>query len=190
MRTTAVRLLAATTLLATAACDGGSTGPDRLTPAEVGGVYRICTLRFVPENTAIAPANLLDRVVNVTPPPGKPEPTLTLSPSLLEYELIYTRKSDSFTQQLRGRVEYGTNEAVPRFYSDPDARGAIGSELLLSARPTLVFQTGPRRLTSTAIEIYSVSRRDYAAAAGVSESGFNETIRGRMEMSLREGSCS
>lgn len=190
MRFTAVPLLALATLFATA-CDGDSSGSQRLTPGDVAGVYRICTLRFVPVNSIFPAANLLERIVDNTPPAGKPDPTLTLSPSSSAFQLIYTSQADAFTQDLRGEVSYGRSEVFPRFYADNDSRGAIATELLLPPRVALSFSDSPRRLATGGSDgTYSVSRRAYATAAGVNESGLDDTIQGRIEISLREGSCS
>ena len=117
MRTTAVPLLALATLFATA-CDGDSSGSRRLTPGEVAGVYRVCALRFVPVNTVLRAANLRERGVDATPPAGKREPTLTFSPSSAEYQLIYTRQRDGFTEELRGQGGYGSGAVFPCFCSD------------------------------------------------------------------------
>jgi hypothetical protein len=190
MRSTAVPLLALATLLA-AGCDDDGTSSRRLTSGEVAGVYRVCVLRFVPTNSVLPPANLLGRVVDATPPAGKPEPTLTLSPSSNAYQLIYTSESDAFTEELRGSVAYGEDAVFPRFYSDDDSRGDIATDLLLPARSTLSFQTGPKRLSTSGGDLpHLVSRRAYATAANISESGLSSSIEGRMEISLREGSCS
>ena len=190
MRFTAVPLLALTTLFATA-CDGDSSGSQRLTPGEVAGVYRVCTLRFVPVNSIFPAANLLERIVDNTPPAGKPEPTLTLSPSNSAFQLIYTSEADAFTQDLRGEVSYGRSEVFPRFYADSDSRGAIATELLLPASSRLSFDSSPKRLATDGSDgTYSVPRRAYATAAGINEQGLSSMIEGRIEISLREGSCS
>ena len=76
-----------------------------------------------------------------------------------------------------------------RFYTDQDNRGQVPAELLLPSDVRLDFQNNPKRLSSTASRTYSVSRRDYARAAGVEESGFATTIPGSLDISLREGSC-
>ena len=40
-----------------AACvDGGFTPPERLTPPEVAGTYRVCELRFTPTHRALPTA--------------------------------------------------------------------------------------------------------------------------------------
>ncbi|HEV3049151.1 MAG TPA: hypothetical protein VGX50_02540, partial [Longimicrobium sp.] len=80
-------LLPALTLLA--ACDGGGgTGSDPLDPAEVAGVYNVCTLRFQPGNPAFPVADLLKTVVDTTPPAGRPEATIALTAGGA-YDLAY-----------------------------------------------------------------------------------------------------
>lgn len=190
MRSSVVRLLALSTLFAAAACDGDGTGGSRLTPPDVAGVYRVCTLRFVPDNTAFPAANLLERVVHTSPPSGKPEPTVTLSPVNAEYQFSYTRRVDNFTRELLGDVTFGADDVRFRFYADPDNPNVIAAELLLPSEATLGFQAQPKRLTTTSARTYSVARREYARAAGVDESGFAATIPGRLDMVLQEDTCS
>ncbi|HEX8673732.1 MAG TPA: hypothetical protein VF710_17685 [Longimicrobium sp.] len=188
MRSSVVRLLALSTLFATAACDGGGTGGTRLTPAEVSGVYRVCMLRFVPDNSAFPAANLLERVVHTTPPAGKPEPTVTLSPDGA-FQLSYTRRSDSFTRELVGAIEYRSDGVGLRFYNDADNPNAVAAELLLPQQAMLTYQAAIRRLSTTSARSYSVTRRDYARAAGVDEAGFAATIPGHLEATLQDGTC-
>ena len=174
-------------LLATAACDGdgGGTGPDRLTSAETQGVYQICSLRFVPTGT-LAPADLLQEAIQTAPPQGKPAPTLTLSGTAAEFELVYTRKSDSFLQLLRGTLGYSESSVSVNFGS---ASGAIVRELLLPQILTLSFTDTPRRLATSGSAVYSVARADYARAAGTTEENLAERINGRLAASFAVGAC-
>jgi hypothetical protein len=190
MRSTVVRLLALSTAFTAAACDGNSSGGNRLSPAEVAGVYRVCALRFVPDNSAFPAANVLERVVHVTPPAGKPEPTVTLAPDGA-FQLSYTRRSDAFTRELIGAIQYGSDAVTLRFYNDQDNPNPVAAELLLPNEARFAFRSSaPRRLTTSTIRSYSVTRREYARAAGVEESGFAATIPGQLEATLQEGNCS
>jgi hypothetical protein len=117
---------AAALLVLLAACDGGSSFVDRLTPQEVAGTYNVCRLRFRPENTAFPVADLLTSVMDSTPPSGRPDPTLALSSSSRQYDLVYTRSDDGFLQQLRGSTEMGASTVTPRFYQDQ--AGAVAAE--------------------------------------------------------------
>lgn len=190
MRSSVVRLLALSALFAAAACDGNGTGGNRLSASDVAGVYRVCALRFVPDNTAFPAANLLERVVHVTPPAGKPEPTVTIAPDG-PFQLSYTRRTDLFTRELVGGTSYGSDAVTLRFYSDQDNPNAVAAELLLPDQARFTYRaTGPRRLTTSTSRSYSVTRREYARAAGVEESGFAASIPGHLEATLQEGACS
>ncbi|MBB4636149.1 hypothetical protein [Longimicrobium terrae] len=177
-------LLAAALL---AACDGGGgTGGSRLSPAEVAGVYQVCDLAFTPSNAILPAAELLRTVVDTTPSAGRPEPTLALALNG-GYDLVYTRQSDNFLQQLRGSVSYGQDVIGLELSS-----GAIPAELLLPRVLSLRFSsTGGQRLTAGAGDNfpYAVSRADYARAAGVSEEGLQNTINGSLRISLSTGGC-
>jgi len=190
MRRTAVRMMSLAALFATAACDGDGSGGSRLSPGEVAAVYRVCSLRFVPENNQVLPAaDLMTRVVSRTPPAGKPEPTLTLGQDG-RYQLFYTEQRNSFTRDLQGQVGFGAETVRINFYSG-DNRGEIPTELLLPARVDLEFSDSPRRrlATSPNAQRYPVARRDYAQAAGISESGLAPEIFGSLDATFREGSC-
>jgi hypothetical protein len=190
MRSTVVRLLAASTLFTAAACGSDGSGGNRLSPVDVAGVYRVCALRFAPDNSAFPAANLLERVVHTTPPAGKPEPTVTLAPDGA-FQLSYTRRSDAFSREIIGGVEYGSDALTLRFYNDPDNPNPVAAELLLPNEARFTYQAAaPRRLTASAVRSYTVTRREYARAAGVDESGFAATIPGRLQATLQEGNCS
>lgn len=187
MRTTAVRLLALATLF-TAACDGNSSGSSRLSPDEVDGVYAICRLRFVPDQTVLPTADLLRTVMDTTPPSIRPRPSIAFDPRDGSYDLIYTRRGDSELRQLGGNSDLRSSTVAPRFYSG-DTPPAIPSELLLPAQLRLDFQESPRRLSATSTLSYSVRRADYARAANISEASLQERISGRMEASFQENAC-
>jgi hypothetical protein len=176
----------ATLLLLLAACGGDSSFVDRLTPQEVAGTYDVCRLRFRPENVAFPAADLLHTVMDTTPAAGRPDPTIALSAGLAEYDLVYTRQSDGFLQQLRGSTTLGSATVTPRFYQDE--AGAVAAEALLPATLRLNFHDTPRRLTDTT-SLYSVRRADYARAAGIAETGLQDRVSGRLEASLQVGGC-
>lgn len=185
MRYPALTATAALVLLA--ACDGGGggTGSDNLQPGEVAGVYNLCTLRFDPANAALPEADLLQSVVDSTPPAGRPEATVSLSTNGT-YDLVYTRQSDAFLQQLRGTISYGRTTLT---LSVPQGNG-IAAELLLPRPMTLTFTDGPTRaLTGQTAFPYSVARQDYARAAGVSETDLSSSISGSQVMTLSSGPC-
>jgi hypothetical protein len=169
------------------ACDGGGgTGGSRLNAADVAGVYQVCDLAFTPSNAILPAAELLRTVVDTTPSPGRPEPTLAVALNGT-YDLVYTRQSDNFLQQLRGNVSYG-QELIGLDLSS----GTLPAELLLPRVLSLRFNgTGGQRLTAGAGDNfpYAVSRADYARAAGVSEEGLQNTINGSLRASLSTGGC-
>ena len=88
------RLLPLAALGVAAACDGdgGTNTRPRLTPADVQGVYTVCSLRFTPVQNALPAANLLQFIVNPSPPAPKQPPSLTLSGQTAAYQLLYTRR--------------------------------------------------------------------------------------------------
>jgi len=183
------RVLLLAAVLAAPACDGGggTTAPPRLTPGDVQGVYSFCSLKFVPAQTALPQANLLASIVATNPPAPKQPPSLTLSGQSAGYQLLYTRKTDSFTQDLRGTVALGVDEII---LSVPDEDTAEPRrELLLPGQLLLHFGSSPRQLTATGDVLYSVRRADYARAAGISEEGLQDRINGSLTGLLTTGAC-
>ncbi|HET7233395.1 MAG TPA: hypothetical protein VFJ16_25510 [Longimicrobium sp.] len=171
-----------------AGCGGdGGTNPPQLSPSTVQGVYNVCTLRFQPSQGALPAANLLATIVNPQPPAPKQPPSLTLSGQTANFQLLYTRRSDSFTQDLRGTVSLGTDQMIVNV---PDEAGSeVRRELLLPGALLLYFSDNPRRLSATGNTQYSVRRTDYARAAGISEEGLQERINGSLTASLSVGAC-
>lgn len=182
--------LAALPVLA-AACGGrsGGTGGDRLSPAEVAGVYQICSLRFQPTQGALPAADVLTVAANPAPPVGKPLPSLTLSGTTRVFELVYTRRSDNFLQQTRGSVELRQSSVVVSVGTG-GASATIAQELLLPTSWELRFQADPNRLSGDASSAsYEVARADYARAAGITEDGLQPRISGRLTASLSTAGC-
>jgi hypothetical protein len=177
-------LAAALPLLA--ACDGGGgSGPDRLTPADVAGVYNLCSLRFAPTNQILPVADLMAAVVDTTPPAGRPEATVSLANGT--YDLVYTRMSDNFLRQLQGTVTYGTTTVT---LNAPEGH-AVAKELLLPRPFTLTFIEAPNRSLSAQTQFtYFVERADYARATGSSEQGLAATINGAMLATFSAAPCS
>lgn len=177
-------LLPALTLLA--ACNGdGGTGSNRLDPAQVAGVYNVCTLRFQPGNPALPRADLLLTVVDTTPPAGRPEATIALTASGT-YELAYTAAGTAFIERVRGSIVYHETAIAISVPTDPEA-----AALLLPRPMLLFFNATAERLSGDASESpHTVARADYARAAGISEEGLQSTINGLTTMVVTKGACS
>jgi len=173
---------------ALAACNGGGgTNAQRLSPQQVQGVYAVCSLRFRPSQSALPVADLLQTIISTNPPSPKQPPSLTLSGQAADYQLLYTRRSDSFTQELRGGLSYG-GTAV--FADLPDENSSdVRRELLLPGTVQLNYSDAPRRLTVASGASYTVRRSDYAKAAGITEEGLQDRIGGSLEGTFAVGGC-
>lgn len=187
MRVSAPLLRAAlfAAVLPLAACNDGGSGPDRLAPADVAGVYNLCQLRFAPTNNILPVADLMVAVIDTTPPAGRPEATLSVANGV--YDLVYTRTSDAFLRQMQGAVSYGATAIT--LAMNPESE--IAAELLLARPMTLTFVPGTNRvLAAQTAFTYSVDRENYARAIGSTGQGLAATITGSMTIGLSTGACS
>jgi hypothetical protein len=174
-------------VLLAAACDGGGTEPDpRLTLAQVSGVYKVCALYFDPIQNALPEADLLSTIIDDAPPAPKQPPSLTVSGTTTSFQLIYTRFSDSFTQQYEGNVALGSETILLTF---GDETGTVRRELLLPGQLLLHFGNNPRRLAAVGETTYSVRRADYAQAARISQEGLQDRINGTIYAQFTTGTC-
>lgn len=181
----AAALAVALPLLA-AACDEGGSGPDRLAPGDVAGVYNLCELRFTPTNAILPAADLMQAVVDTTPPAGRPEATVSVAASGV-YDLVYTRQSDAFLRQMQGSVSYGATTVTLNL----PGTSAVADELLLPRPLTLTLVDGPnRQLASQTQFSYTVTREDYARARNASPAGLAPTIAGNASIVLSTAPCS
>jgi hypothetical protein len=187
IRPPSARALALCLVAVLPACSDGGTNQQRLTPGEVQGVYNVCSLRFTPSQTAFPVADLLAKVVNPAPPAPKQPPSLTLSGEAYAYQLIYTRRSDNFLQQLLGGVTLRQSEVAIDFPDEDDSE--VVRELLLPPALAFTFADNPRRLNSAGSLTYSVRRSDYARAAGISEQGLQDRISGQLNATFTTGAC-
>jgi hypothetical protein len=169
------------------ACSGDSTGAPKLTPSQVQGVYNVCTLRFVPSQSALPTADVLATVINTAPPAPKQPPSLTLSGTATQYQLIYTRRSDNFLQQVNGDTYLSSNMVFVDLPS-ADASDAV-RETLLPPQLPLVYDAAARRLSVQSGNVYTVRRADYARAAGITEEGLQDHISGQLTASFSAGPC-
>src|SRR5215218_624014 len=165
--------VAATVLVA--ACDGGGTESNpRLKPADVAGVYKVCTLTFRPIQAALPEADLLSTVIDEVPPAPKQAPSLTLSGTTATYQLVYTRLGHSFSQQLQGSVTLGSTALNVNFGEE----GQVRHELLLPGVLSVNYSAVTKQLTALGETVFSVRRADYAYAAGITEEGLQDRING------------
>jgi hypothetical protein len=161
-----------------AACDGGlGTDTPPLTPAEVQGVYRVCTLRFTPVQTALPAVDLLTRVIDPAPAPPGQGASLTLSGAAPEFELVYSHRGDGALRQVRGDMEFGAGSVF--LYLTSQSPTIIQQEALLPPNHLdLVFHPSPRRLTAgDEVGAYYVRTSDYTRAAGISGEGLQDHIK-------------
>ncbi|HYW14270.1 MAG TPA: hypothetical protein VE871_20050 [Longimicrobium sp.] len=171
-------------VLPLAACGGDGSGPDRLSPDEVAGVYNLCELRFAPTNNVLPVANLLTAVVDTTPPAGRPEATISIANGV--YDLVYTAGGNAFLRQLQGSVDYGATSVT---LSTPE-ENVVVKELLLPTPLTLTFAAGTPRILATQTSFtYAVDREDYARAIGSSGQGLAATITGNAVIGMSTGPC-
>lgn len=188
-RLLSIPILGAAALAPALACyDGTLPAPDTLTPAEVGGVYAVCELRFTPSHGGLPEADVLAAVIDAAPAEGPP-PSLTLSGTAPEFELVYVRRRDGSVQRLGGEMEYGEGSVF--LYSTSRLPSAVPFEALLPwAHLDLVFHAATRRLTAgVEVSAYSVRRGDYAAAAGIGTEGLPDRIWGHITAAFAEGTC-
>jgi hypothetical protein len=186
MKTAAMVVIGA--VLAGCSADYG-TGDTLLTPADVQGVYRICSLRFTPVQTAIPAVDLLARVIDASPTPPAQGASLTLSGAAPQFEMVYTHRGDDLLRQVRGDVEFGSGSVF--LYLTSQSPTIIQQEALLPPNHLdLVFHASPRRLTAgDEVSAYFVRRSDYTHAAGISEEGLADRIQGHVTATFSADGC-
>jgi hypothetical protein len=180
--------MACAAVLAGCGTDYG-TGGTTLTPADVQGVYFVCTLRFTPVQTALPAVDLLARVIDPAPAPPAQGASLTLSGAAPEFELVYSHRGDAALRQVRGDVEFGGGSVF--LYLTSQSPTIVQQEALLPPNHLdLVFHASPRRLTAgDEVSSYYVRRSDYTRAAGISEEGLQDRILGHVTASFSAGAC-
>jgi hypothetical protein len=180
---TARRWLAAPLMLALAACDDG-TGPDRLIPEDVAGIYAVCTLSFVPENAALPTVDVRTAAFELSQ--DRQQPFLALDPnSARTFELQYVPRGQFSDREVRGTYALRPEQVELRF----NTTGVNPSDLLLPERVTLDFQPSPLQVSAGESPFYSVPRSTYAQLAGIGESGLAEQIRGRLAARFQAPRC-
>lgn len=170
-----------------AACTGEEAALSaRLAPADVAGTYLVCELRFTPSHRALPAADVLASVMDAA---AEPRPALRLLGDGPEFELWYVRRKDGALQRLRGDVEFGTGSVF--LYPHSRLPSLIPFETLLPpGHLDLVFHPGDGRLTAgVEVSAYSVSRGDYASAAGVPADGLQGRITGHITAAFARDGC-
>ncbi|HEU4882020.1 MAG TPA: hypothetical protein VFT45_07245 [Longimicrobium sp.] len=172
-----------------AACQPGVAAPDVLAPGDVQGTYLVCALRFTPSQHALPAADVLAAVMVAAPAAPMPPPSITLSGTGPEFELVYTRRQDGALQRLRGDVEFGSGSVF--LYLHSQAPTLVPFETLLPPyHLDLVYHPASGQLTAgDEVSAYSVRRRDYAAAAGMVEDGLQDRIVGHITAALSRDGC-
>ncbi|HKP75766.1 MAG TPA: hypothetical protein VJT67_09515 [Longimicrobiaceae bacterium] len=173
-----------------AGCSGDfGTNEKLLTPADVQGVYRICSLRFTPVQTALPAVDLLARVIDANPAPPAQGASITLSGSAPEFEIVYTHRGDAVLRQARGDMEFGAGSVF--LYVTSQTPTIIQQEALLPpSHLDLVFHASPRSLSAgDEVSAYFVRRSDYTHAAGMSEEGLADRIQGHVSALFSAGAC-
>ncbi|HEX2095627.1 MAG TPA: hypothetical protein VHG28_24735, partial [Longimicrobiaceae bacterium] len=180
----APRRLAAGLLVFAAGCgDDDGTGPTPLSPEEVAGVYRICSLAFAPSSRFLPAVDIRARAfdtasVGVTPPRLKLDATWT-------FELEYTPRGQFTDVEHRGTFATGASRVRLAF-----ARPAEVAPLLLPERVDAEFDAASRllRIADSGLP-FTVSKGDYEWLLGESDPGIPPRVEGRLTGRFTAGAC-
>jgi hypothetical protein len=165
---------------ALAAC-GDATGSSSLTPADVAGLYEICTMRFIPDNPTQPDVDIRATVFETTKP-GVRSPQLALDVDR-RAGILFTLKDRNVPDELTGSFNLTGDRVVVSLPASEDP-----SSFLLPGSLSLDFQTTVPELTSDA-NVYSVDRDDYARLSGVSEAGLAAQIPGHLSVRAQTLQC-
>lgn len=178
------RLLAVAPLFALAACgNDGGTGPERLTPEEVGGVYQICSLTFAPEGGS--PPVLDVRAATMEMGAGAVR-ELTVGQTVREFSLEYTRRGDVLKRRFEGSYSTGSDRITLDFAGPVP----VADALLLPQRLELEFRDSPRRLEISGSHArHSVRRADFERLSGQSYPNARDQIVGTLSGRFSTAGC-
>ena len=181
-RSFAIRALALAALPALAACGGdGGTGAPPLTPSDVGGEYRLCSLTFTPDGGSPPPLDIRGAVMDTS---AANAPVLRVGKTVASFELEYLKKNDVLRPRFEG--SYSTrSDAISLSFSGSD----VTQTLLLPQKLTLTYHGGPRRFDIVGYSFYSVSRTDFERVSGKSYPNARDQISGTLTGSFSEGTC-
>jgi hypothetical protein len=183
------RKLLATPLLCAfvlSACSDNPVQLVTLTPQEVGGSYRICSLTFTPDGGFLPAVNIRTAVMETSPQDGLPEPYLRLSGTSTIYQLEYTPIGDFVRAGFEGSYETGAASVQLPFASAADAM----HDLLLPSMLELHFSEGPRTLEISGFHgSHFVPRAHYSRLSGVDQTNLPNSIRGALQGHFQVGGC-
>jgi hypothetical protein len=175
-RGTRARLLALAPILAAlAACGGdGGSGPDRLTPQQVGGVYQVCSLVFTPQGGSPPPLDIRAAAMETS---GGAVRELALGRTVSDFSLEYTRKGDVLKRRFEGGYDTGTRSVSLSF----DNASEVAGSLLLPRRLQLDYDAARGVLeVSSAHSFHNVSRANYERLSGQSFPNSRDQITGTL----------
>lgn len=191
MRTTISAALAAALLLPLSGCGDSSTGPERLTRDEVGGVYQLCSLSFAPTGDLLPVVDVRAAAINTSNQASVPPPALRLGLTSSEFQLEYAPQGDVIIRRREGTYSLGTvsNGSVTLDFSTA-AGGQVLSELLLPDPLRLSYQAATASLVTAGNQAtYSVARADYARLANRDQTNLPAQIEGRISAGFLKGTC-
>jgi hypothetical protein len=181
-------LVAATSMLmlGAAACDGGTGPRAALTPEQVGGIYRICSLAYAPAGPGRPPLDLRAMLTDTLPRPGLPSPQVRVSLTRHEFALEFVPPDDVLERQFRGtyRVE---PRSITLDFPNPTE---IMATLLLPGSLNLAFSENPRTLVIPATYAeHRVPKADYQRLAGIVDPNLADPVVGALTGRFVVGDC-
>jgi hypothetical protein len=172
--------------LLVAACGGDIVETQYLSPEEVGGSYRICSLAFTPDGGFLPAVDIRAAAMDLTPGDGLPEPYLRLSSTGTVYQLEYTPLGDFIRDGFDGSYETRRTAVMLPFPSPAQAM----NKLLLPSPLELSFTESPRSLDISSFHAsHFVPRAQYVAMTGMDPTNLPLSIRGALSGHFRVGGC-
>lgn len=172
--------------LVLSACSENPVQQVSLSPQEVGGSYRICSLTFTPDGGFLPTVDIRGAVMETDPQDGLPEPFLRLSATSTVFQLEYTPIGDFVRAGFEGSYETGAASVQIPFANAADAM----HDLLLPSMLELHFADAPRTLVISEFHAaHFVPRAHYSRLSGVSQTNLPNSIRGALEGHFQVGGC-
>lgn len=167
--------------LALGACSDRSTGPQVLTPAEVGGEYLVCSLTFQPNQTLLPGVDV--RAVATDTMPNRVA-QLNVDNLSLAAEMEYYPPGGTLRRRHAATYQPAARSILLSF----TAPAPLLSELFLPASLELDFDAEPNRLSLLRAN-HGVLKESYSTYAEVSPEGLADTIRGTLAAEFQVGTC-